>query len=60
MYPQDGLDPTRFEGLAFRHFFLQPLDGPDLAPNTQMTVDYCLKHPKWRTSLQTHKLLGIP
>ena len=60
IYPQRGADPDQFEGLAFDHFFLQPMDGPDLEKNTVATVDYCLEHPKWRLSLQTHKFLGIP
>lgn len=57
--PQVGLDPADFAGLAFRHFFLQPMDGPQLAEHTQATVRYCLAHPKWRLSLQLHKQLGI-
>jgi 7-carboxy-7-deazaguanine synthase len=60
IYPQAGAEPTRFEGLAFRHFFLQPMDGPDREANTQAALRYCLAHPRWRLSLQTHKLLGIP
>jgi 7-carboxy-7-deazaguanine synthase (Cx14CxxC type) len=60
VYPQSGADPGRFEALAFRHFFLQPMDGPRLAANTQLALGYCLEHPRWRLSLQTHKLLGIP
>ena len=60
VFPQAGLDPARFEGLAFRYFFLQPMDGPDLEENTKAAIAYCLAHPKWRLSLQTHKLLGIP
>jgi 7-carboxy-7-deazaguanine synthase len=53
-------DPARFEGLAFTHFFLQPMDGPRREQNTQLALSYCLKNPQWRLSLQTHKLLGIP
>ena len=60
VYPQDDARPERFAGLAFRHFFLQPMDGPDRARNTALAVAYCLAHPQWRLSLQTHKLLGIP
>lgn len=60
VYPQEGAAPEQFEGLDFRHFFLQPMDGPDRAANTRLALDYCLKHPKWRLSLQTHKILGIP
>ena len=60
VYPQAGAEPERFAGLAFRHFFLQPMDGPDRERNTGLAVAYCLAHPQWRLSLQTHKLLGIP
>lgn len=60
VYPQEGGEPARFEGLAFRHFFLQPMDGPALEANTAAALRYCLDHPRWRLSLQTHKLLGIP
>ena len=51
--------PDRFEHLEFRHFFLQPMDGPEIAENTRRAIQYCLAHPKWRLSLQTHKLLGL-
>lgn len=60
VYPQAGALPQDFEHLAFDHFFLQPLDGPDLAVHIGLTLDYCLAHPHWRLSLQTHKGLGIP
>jgi 7-carboxy-7-deazaguanine synthase (Cx14CxxC type) len=60
VYPQDGSDPRDYEGLDFAHFFLQPMDGRDHVRNTEKTLDYCLSHPRWRLSLQTHKLLGIP
>ncbi len=60
VYPQDGLDPAAFANLAFRHFFLQPMDGPQRAQNTQAAAEYCLAHPRWRLSLQTHKLIGLP
>jgi 7-carboxy-7-deazaguanine synthase (Cx14CxxC type) len=60
VYPQDGGEPERYRHLGFRHFFLQPMDGPDLADNTRRTVEYCLHHPEWRLSLQTHKMVGIP
>jgi 7-carboxy-7-deazaguanine synthase (Cx14CxxC type) len=60
VFPQAGADPQRFEGLDFAHFFLQPMDGPDRERNTQLAVRYCLEHPRWRLSLQTHKLLGLP
>ena len=60
VYPQAGVDPEDFELLAFRHFFLQPMDGPDRAANTELAVRYCMSHPQWRLSLQTHKIVGIP
>jgi 7-carboxy-7-deazaguanine synthase len=60
VFPQEGAEPSRYEGLAFDHFFLQPMDGPELEANTRAAVRYCLAHPRWRLSLQTHKLLGIP
>lgn len=60
VYPQPGAAPERFAGLPFRHFFLQPMDGPDAARHTAAAVAYCLAHPQWRLSLQTHKLVGIP
>lgn len=62
VYPQDEdeAQPERFADLDFEHFFLQPLDGPDLAGNTRLAVAYCLAHPRWKLSLQTHKILGIP
>ena len=60
VFPQPGAEPERFTGLAFDHFFLQPMDGPDQAQTTRLAVEYCLAHPEWRLSLQTHKLLGIP
>jgi 7-carboxy-7-deazaguanine synthase len=60
VFPQEGVDPAQFEQLGFEHFFLQPMDGPDLEANTASALQYCLAHPRWRLSLQTHKLLGIP
>jgi 7-carboxy-7-deazaguanine synthase (Cx14CxxC type) len=60
VYPQTGTEPKEFEALAFRHFFLQPMDGPDRAANTELALRYCLDHPRWRLSLQTHKFLSIP
>jgi 7-carboxy-7-deazaguanine synthase (Cx14CxxC type) len=60
VYPQSGAEPERFEALEFRHFFLQPMDGPAREANTEAALRYCLAHPRWRLSLQTHKLLGIP
>lgn len=60
VYPQHGGMPDRYETLDFSHFFLQPMDGPDLSANTASAVDYCKSHPKWRLSVQTHKVIGIP
>jgi len=60
VFPQEGAEPERYRGLAFDHFFLQPMDGPRRAENTAGAIRYCLEHPEWRLSLQTHKLLGIP
>jgi 7-carboxy-7-deazaguanine synthase (Cx14CxxC type) len=60
VHPQAGVDPKQFEGLDFQHFFLQPMDGPQRAENTQTAIAYCLDRPLWRLSLQTHKLIGIP
>lgn len=59
IYPQPGAEPERYAPLQFQHFFLQPMDGPQLAENTRQAVAYCLAHPRWRLSLQTHKLLGL-
>jgi 7-carboxy-7-deazaguanine synthase (Cx14CxxC type) len=60
VYPQPGAEPKQFEQMLFRHFFLQPMDGPARELNTTLALKYCLEHPRWRLSLQTHKLLGIP
>ncbi|MFC7504227.1 7-carboxy-7-deazaguanine synthase [Nocardioides sp. CPCC 206347] len=60
VYPQKDADPTRFEGLAFESFRVQPMDGPDLDMNVAAAVKFCLDHPNWQLSLQTHKYLGIP
>jgi 7-carboxy-7-deazaguanine synthase len=59
VYPQDNAPPEKFEQLDFRHFFLQPMDGPDTAGNTERAIEYCLRHPRWRLSIQTHKLVGL-
>jgi 7-carboxy-7-deazaguanine synthase (Cx14CxxC type) len=59
VYPQPGVDPARFEDLGFERFLLQPMDGPRRAENTQAAIAYCLAHPRWRLSVQTHKYLGI-
>jgi 7-carboxy-7-deazaguanine synthase (Cx14CxxC type) len=60
VYPQEGVDPARFEHLAFERFSLQPMDGPERDAATRAAIAYCLAHPRWRLSLQTHKYLGIP
>ncbi len=60
VFPQPDAAPDLFEAMAFEHFLLQPMDGPDLAANTAASVAYCLANPRWRLSLQTHKMLGIP
>jgi 7-carboxy-7-deazaguanine synthase len=60
IFPQSGADPERYEHLDFRHFFLQPMDSSERERNTQLAVRYCLEHPRWRLSLQTQKILGIP
>jgi len=60
VYPQEGAQPEAFERLDFRTFSLQPMDGPDRERNTRLAVEYCKAHPRWRLSLQTHKILGIP
>ena len=59
VFPQAGFDPSDLESLEFEQFFLQPMDGPNARENTRAAVDYCLAHPRWRLSIQTHKLLGI-
>jgi len=59
IYPQKGAEPERYAGLAFDNFFLQPMDNPARAANTGAATEYCLAHPQWRLSLQTHKLIGI-
>jgi 7-carboxy-7-deazaguanine synthase (Cx14CxxC type) len=60
VFPQLGIDPAEFEALPFRHFFLQPMDGPSREAYAGLALRYCLDHPQWRLSLQTHKFLGIP
>ncbi len=59
VFPQPEAMPDVFASLDFQHFFLQPMDGPDVEENTRAAIDYCLQHPRWRLSLQTHKLLGL-
>lgn len=60
VYPQADARPEAFADLEFDHFFLQPMDGPARVANTQAIVEYCMRHPQWRLSLQTHKYIGIP
>lgn len=59
VFPQQGSGPEDFADLDFDHFYLQPMDGPDLVRNTELATQYCLEHPQWRLSFQTHKLIGI-
>ena len=60
IYPQEGAAPERYAALQFDHYFLQPMDSPAREANTRAATQYCLAHPQWRLSLQTHKLIGIP
>ncbi len=60
VYPQNGAPPEAFRQLDFAHFFLQPMDGPDRDDNTRRALEYCMRHPRWKISLQIHKILGIP
>tara|TARA_Y100000590_G_scaffold462321_2_gene626127 strand:- start:6514 stop:7143 length:630 start_codon:yes stop_codon:yes gene_type:complete len=60
VFPQDGIKPKEHEGHDFDHFFLQPMDGPDLKSNTQKAKEFIALHPRWKLSIQTHKILGIP
>lgn len=59
VYPQENAPPENFAQLDFEHFFLQPMDGPTVAANTTRAIEYCLRHPQWRLSIQTHKLIGV-
>ncbi len=59
VFPQSDALPEIYQRLSFRHFFLQPMDGPSLKANTDAAIRYCMDHPQWRLSLQTHKLVGI-
>lgn len=59
VYPQAGAPPERYADLLFDHFFLQPMDGPDRDANTRAAIAYCMAHPQWHLSLQTHKIIGI-
>ncbi|MEM9917184.1 MAG: 7-carboxy-7-deazaguanine synthase [Bacteroidota bacterium] len=60
VYPQTGAEPEQYEQFDFEHFFLQPMDGPEGPQNVQKTLNYCLTHPQWHLSIQTHKMLNIP
>ena len=60
VFPQEGIDPAELAPLGFEHFWLQPMDGPDCLANTMSAITYCLSHPRWRLSMQMHKLVGIP
>lgn len=60
VHPQSGINPADFEKWAFKHLFLQPMDGPMINENTQICLDYCLANPSWKLSIQTHKVLNIP
>jgi 7-carboxy-7-deazaguanine synthase len=60
VFPQESAEPERFERLDFRHFFLQPMDGAHIRANIEAAARYCVRHPQWRLSLQTHKLIGLP
>lgn len=60
VFPQPAAMPDQFADLDFEYFYLQPMDGPRIDQNTRATLDYCLRHPRWRISLQTHKVLDIP
>jgi 7-carboxy-7-deazaguanine synthase len=60
VFPQPGVDPAQFEALDFKRFLLQPMDGPAREANTQAAIAFCLEHPRWRLSVQTHKYLGLP
>jgi 7-carboxy-7-deazaguanine synthase len=60
VFPQEGASPEIFEGFDFAHFFIQPMDGPGAARNLEAAAAYCLAHPRWRLSVQTHKFVGLP
>jgi organic radical activating enzyme len=60
VWPQPGIDPNDLTGWAFDHWLIQPLDGCDAASSTKAAIDFVLKNPRWRLSIQTHKLLGLP
>lgn len=60
IFPQEGAEPEQYARLDFQFFFLQPMDGSDVGRNTRLAIEFCLAHPQWRLSLQTHKYLGMP
>jgi 7-carboxy-7-deazaguanine synthase len=60
VWPQNGIDPAKLLDLPFQYYFLSPMDGPDRARNTALCVEHCLRDPRWRLNLQTHKFIGIP
>jgi organic radical activating enzyme len=60
VYPQPDAEPDHYRGLDFRHFFLQPMDGPQRVENTLLAAEYCERHPRWQLSLQVHKMIGMP
>ena len=60
VFPQLGAEPELFENLDYEHFYLQPMDGPNTEKNIQLAIKFCLQNPKWRLSLQTHKMINIP
>jgi organic radical activating enzyme len=59
VFPQEGAEPALFESMDFPSLLLQPMDGPELTENTKRAIEYCLEHPQWRLSVQTHKYIGI-
>jgi 7-carboxy-7-deazaguanine synthase len=59
VYPQANIDPAEFRDLDFERFFLQPMDGPELDKNTKLAIQYCMEHPQWELSIQSHKILGL-
>ena len=60
VFPQSGMNPRQYQDLDFDHFFIQPMDGPNQGENIERSKEFVVKHPKWKLSLQTHKILGIP
>lgn len=59
VFPQEGSSPQLYENMAFRNFYLQPMDGPEREKNTRLAIEYCKAHPRWRLSIQIHKIIGI-